>query len=207
MESLFYKVHKNVRGILCKLFHKSHFEGYGKLVADRNAKLLFEKNSKIYINERLTLSGNSKCLNGRTSVVRLDKGAKMNILGNGSIYYGADIILFEGAEFNLGNTFINSDCRIRCHEKITIGDNCAISHGLVLMDSDAHSLNGDRNKRPVQIGNHVWIGTQATILSGVTVGDGAVIAAGSLVKDNVPAGALVGGVPARVIRESIEWEM
>jgi Serine acetyltransferase len=41
----------------------------------------------------------------------------------------------------------------------------------------------------------------------VTVGDGAVIAAGSLVKDNVPAGALVGGVPARVIRESIEWEM
>ena len=51
-----------------------------------------------------------------------------------------------------------------------------------------------------------WIGMGATILSGVTIGDGAIIAAGSVVNKDVPANALVGGVPARVLRENVVWK-
>lgn len=59
---------------------------------------------------------------------------------------------------------------------------------------------------PIRIGDHVWIGLRATILKGVSIGDGAVVGAGSMVIRDVPSGALVAGVPARVIRESVTWQ-
>ena len=122
--------------------------------------------------------------------------------------YGADIILFENAHLKLGkNSFINSDCKIRCHKEIIIGNDCAISHDFTIMDSNAHLLNGDKHENAIIIGNHVWIGTRVTVLSGVSIGDGAVIAAGALVRSDVPAGALVAGIPAKVIRDNVTWSM
>ena len=53
----------------------------------------------------------------------------------------------------------------------------------------------------------MWIGTRVTVLNGVRVGDGAVIAAGSLVTADVPAGSLVGGVPAKIIKENVDWKI
>ena len=60
--------------------------------------------------------------------------------------------------------------------------------------------------QPVFIGNHVWIGTNVTILKGVTIGDGAIIAAGSVVTKSVPSKCLAAGVPAKVIKENVEWK-
>jgi len=74
------------------------------------------------------------------------------------------------------------------------------------MDTDYHSINHQELSRPVIIGDHVWIGCKSTILKGVTIGDGSVIAANSVVTKDVPPKALVGGIPSKIIKKDIEWE-
>lgn len=121
------------------------------------------------------------------------------------IHSGAKISVEEGASLSLGSGYINNNCEIRQPSSITIGENVAISSEVIIRDNDAHQINASCQKQHIIIGNHVWIGMRAIILKGVTVGDGAVIAAGAVVTHDVPANTLVGGVPARVIRENIEW--
>ncbi len=59
---------------------------------------------------------------------------------------------------------------------------------------------------PIKIGNHVWIGSNVTVLKGVEIGDGSIIAAGSLVNKNIPPGVLAGGVPAKILKEGVTWK-
>jgi acetyltransferase-like isoleucine patch superfamily enzyme len=97
---------------------------------------------------------------------------------------------------------------ISCFEHITIGSDVLISEQVLIRDSDDHQiLNQSKNgTKPIQIGNHVWIGMRAAILKGVTIGDGGIVAAGSVVTFDVPANSLVGGVPANIIKENIRWK-
>jgi len=105
----------------------------------------------------------------------------------------------------------------RDDDKVEIGSYCSIAWGVTVVASGEHNYRGVANypfdarwggdhhrdtysKGPVRIGNDVWIGARATILSGVTVGDGAVIAAGAVVVADVPPYAIVGGVPAKLIK-------
>jgi acetyltransferase-like isoleucine patch superfamily enzyme len=95
---------------------------------------------------------------------------------------------------------------------ITIGDRCLIGSGVVITDSDhhvvdAHPVSARRTATPlsvpadeVVIENDVFIGTRAIVLKGVRIGAGSVIAAGSVVTADVPAGVVAGGNPARVLR-------
>lgn len=83
--------------------------------------------------------------NGGSTISRLDKGSSVFTKDNFSFIYEADIILFSGAKLELGkDSYINSGCKIRCHDNIVIGDNCSISHDFTVMNSDAHKLNGIR---------------------------------------------------------------
>lgn len=187
--------------------YKNLISGSGKLVFGCEDWLKLDKTSKLVLHDSLILNANRMEKNGRSSILRMDENSTLDCNGF-TFMYGADIILFKGAYLKLGKgSFINSDCKIRCHKEITIGEGCAISHDFTVMDSDAHELDGNRNTNPVHIGNHVWIGTRVTILNGVTVSNGSVIAADSLVTKNVPPGSLVGGVPAKVLRENVEWKI
>lgn len=106
---------------------------------------------------------------------------------------------------------IGNNCRINgayLHAKseIKIGDNCLFASGTHIIDSNGHKLNSlDRTKgmdepEPITIGNNVWIGLNSIILKGTTIGDNCVIAAGSIVKGNYPSDCLIGGVPAKIIK-------
>lgn len=101
------------------------------------------------------------------------------------------------------NVFVNSGCHFQDQGGIKIGDGVLIGHNVVLATIN-HDLDSAQNRKnhyaPITIGNHVWIGSNATILSGVTIGDWAVVAAGAVVTRDVPPRTIVGGVPAKVIK-------
>lgn len=109
-----------------------------------------------------------------------------------------------GKNITIGkNVFINSGCCFQDQGGIRIGDRVLIGQQVVLATLNHDPLPEKRSNMipaPIFIGNDVWIGAHATILSGVTIGDGAIIAAGAVVTKDVPAYAVVGGVPAKIIK-------
>ena len=115
-----------------------------------------------------------------------------------------------GKNITIGkDVFINSGCHFQDQGGIEIGDGALIGHNVVLATIN-HGLNPKENRKnhyaPIKIGAHVWIGSNATILPGVTIGDYAVVAAGAVVTQDVPAMTVVGGVPARVLKTIQEEE-
>ncbi len=94
---------------------------------------------------------------------------------------------------------MNNGCQVICSERISIVEMVAIGSEVIIRDSDDHDIISDsvEKTKPVKIGNHVWSGQRAMILKGVSVGDGAIIAAGAVVTRDVPA---------KVIRKNVEWE-
>ena len=115
-----------------------------------------------------------------------------------------------GKNITIGkDVFINSGCHFQDQGGIEIGDGALIGHNVVLATIN-HDLNPKENRKnhyaAIKIGAHVGIGSNATILPGVTIGDYAVVAAGAVVTRDVPAMTVVGGVPARVLKTIQEEE-
>jgi acetyltransferase-like isoleucine patch superfamily enzyme len=135
----------------------------------------------------------------------MEPNAKMLIYGTSMIHHGSEISVFEGASLSIGSIWANARLQIRCRKEISIGDGVVFARDVLIMDSDAHQILDKDMDGPVKIGDHVWIGSRATILKGVHIGDGAIVAAGSLVTKDVPPKSMVAGVPARVIRYDVEW--
>ena len=109
-----------------------------------------------------------------------------------------------GKNITLGKRiFINSGCKFQDQGGVTIGDDSLIGHNVVLATLN-HDLNptrrADVHPAPITIGRNVWIGSNAIILPGLTIGDNAVVAAASVVTKDIPANAVVVGSPARVVR-------
>ncbi|MEA2472696.1 MAG: hypothetical protein QOE06_611 [Thermoleophilaceae bacterium] len=115
-------------------------------------------------------------------------------------------------------TVLGQECTISAYQHVSIGRECVIADRVMLIDFDHGVVEVDRPirlqgiyKRDVRVGNNVWIGYGACILRGVTVGDNAIIGTNAVVTNDVPANAIVGGVPARLIRmretpSEMRWE-
>ncbi|WP_302152349.1 sugar O-acetyltransferase [uncultured Alistipes sp.] len=101
------------------------------------------------------------------------------------------------------DVFINACCHFQDHGGVTIGDGCQIGHNVVFATLN-HGLSPEDRQNtypaPIVLGRNVWVGSNATILQGVIIGDNAVIAAGAVVTKDVEPATIVGGVPAKVIR-------
>ena len=109
-----------------------------------------------------------------------------------------------GKNLTIGRgVFINLGCRFQDTGGITIGDGTLIGHGSTLTTLNHHvdpDRRADMIPAPIRIGRKVWLGAAVTVVPGVTIGDGAIVAAGAVVTKDVPANAIVAGVPAQLIR-------
>jgi acetyltransferase-like isoleucine patch superfamily enzyme len=131
---------------------------------------------------------------------------------------GTKIRCHEGFISIGAKTVLGQECTLSAFQHISIGRECVIADRVMLIDFDHGIVEVERPirlqgiyKRDTRVGNNVWIGYGACILRGVTVGDNAIIGTGAVVTKNVPANAVVGGVPARIIRmrkrpRRLRWE-
>jgi len=151
------------------------------------------------------------CTKGKMVTVK----GRLNIIAKGKIIIGNNCKIWSHigttqisagprATIDIGdNTFINTGTIITSRRYIKIGKNCHIANQVIMMDDDFHDVakrEATSGKEAIIIGDNVWIATRATILKGVSIGEGAVIAAGAVVTKDVPAFTLVGGVPAKFIK-------
>jgi acetyltransferase-like isoleucine patch superfamily enzyme len=143
-------------------------------------------------------------------------------IGRGSsVYLGVMFDLGLNARVKLGDYVLMNGARIICDSEITIGDHSLISWNVVLMDNYRLPFNPDQRRAalervpqtsprraaaevvafPIRIGSNVWVGFDCCVLPGVTIGDGAIVGARSVVTQDVPAYTIAAGNPARVVRE------
>lgn len=109
-----------------------------------------------------------------------------------------------GKNIHVGdNVFINACCHFQDHGGVFIGDGCQIGHNVVFATLN-HDVRPEHRAStrpaPIVLGKNVWVGSNSTILQGVTIGDNSIVAAGAVVNRDVPADVIVGGVPAKIIK-------
>ncbi len=145
-----------------------------------------------------------------TGVVRLRPWIYRNIggleIGRNVRMYGGTYILGNKL-FLRDNVFVGANCLFACSDStaIVIESNCDISYGVTFacgsheIGSSDHRA-GQGTRKVIKVGTGTWIGCNAVILGGVTIGEGSVVGASSLVNKDVPGNVVIGGVPARVLR-------
>ena len=125
-----------------------------------------------------------------------------------NLRYGAYIEVVNGGKLTIGQGAANVNLTIMCAKEVTIGNGVRIGRNVSIRDwNGPHVIlsSSYRNHAPVHIEDHVWLCTGCTIMPGVTVGEGSVVAANSTVTKDVPPRSLVAGSPAKVIKTDIEW--
>jgi acetyltransferase-like isoleucine patch superfamily enzyme len=155
------------------------------------------------VGKNLKTDGDIPLIDGRGKII-IGNNVK---IGN----RGAWIIspnLYQTPELIIGdNTTINYQVGISVEKKVEIGNNCIVAGECMIFDNNSHSIYHENNRKmtkedvaPIKIEDNVWIGMRSMIFKGVIIGEGSVIAAGSVVTKTVPSMTLVGGNPARIIR-------
>ena len=172
--------------------------------------IYFQSLNYLKVGRGVSISG-TKINIGKNCQIKDDSAI---LAGNGVVIIGDNVVLHEnvlvrtfGYNISIGegttinrNTCILSQC--------SIGKNCSIAPNVVIVGANHNFSDRERlikeqgsSSKGIIIGNDVWIGANATILDGVTIADGCVVAAGAVVRSSVLANSVVGGVPAKVIKE------
>ena len=187
----------------------SHVRKGKRLVVKNNPNSVIEldKASKMILNQTLTIGTPQVKGSHKETRLLLEENATMTVNNQFMMFAGSYIRVIKGGHLILHGGFINENVQITCGDRIEIGRDCAIGRDVVIRSYDGHTIEQDgyRISEPIVIENHVWIGQGAQILKGVHIGEGAIVAAGAVVTKDVPAHAVVGGVPAKVIKENVKW--
>lgn len=168
----------------------------------KKGKLVLENGATFKIGVKWPLTGYN------ATTLKIAEGGLLRVKGKFKFHTGAFVVVNKNAILEIGSGYTNNNAEINCFKHIRIGNDVAISKGVIIRDSDNHEIIGNSNQTsaPIVIGNHVWIGLNAIILKGVTIGDGAIVAAGAVVAKNVPAYSMVAGVPARILKTDVVWK-
>ena len=145
----------------------------------------------------------------------LGRGLQIQIGRRGRVQFGRFVWIGDGTKIRchegeviIGDkTVLGQECTISAYKQVRIGEQCVIADRAMFIDFDHGIVEVERTireqgiyKRDVNVGSNVWIGYGACVLRGVQVGDNAVIGTNAVVTADVPANAVVGGIPAKVIR-------
>ena len=170
-------------------------------------RICIDKNAKLKINGLLRIGIKQVKSSHLETRLLMEPGATLEVNGNFQMFASSYIRVVKHGHLVLNGGFINEGVQITCASKITIGKGCVIARDVVIRDYDGHTIDEKNYQiaKEITIGNHVWIGNRAMILKGVTIGEGSVIAAGAIVTKDVPPHSIVGGIPAKVIKENINW--
>ena len=171
--------------------------------------------AKIKLKDSIHLEINSK-INYRHIFIK----KKCNIsIGNNTILEGFIYFDKPNASINIGNRCFIGNSKLICAQNIKIGNDVLISWGCTIIDHNSHSLIWNERKKdvlnwingnkiwtnviikPTKIENKAWIGFNVIILKGVTIGEGAIVGAGSVVTKDVPPYTIVAGNPAKIIKK------
>lgn len=200
-------------GLIKSIYYSLKYKGSIKSTwkGKIKSKGIFKINGDLIFGMSIPRTGEIGRISSDSPIIQIGSDCGLIINGRFIMFPGSKIIIASKGKVVVGNnSFIHSFTKLIAMEKIEIGDNCAISWDVQIMDSDIHStiINGEisQETKPVKIGNYVWIGSKAIILKGVTIGDGAIVAAGSVVTKNVPPKAIVAGNPAKIVRENAGWK-
>lgn len=157
--------------------------------------------------KNITIGANVS-ISSHVSLICHDKYSSIEIGSNSLVKPYAMLMTYPGGRIRLGNNCsINPFCVLYGHGGLDIGDNVRIATHCVMIPANHNFDQLDRpitsqgvSKLGIKIGNDVWIGASVTILDGCEIGSGAVIGAGAVVTKNVAPNTVVGGVPAKLIR-------
>jgi acetyltransferase-like isoleucine patch superfamily enzyme len=158
-------------------------------------------------------------------LVFLGRGLELEIGRKGRLDFGRFVWIGDGTKIRChegrveigAKTVMGQECTISAYQQVRIGEQCVIADRAMFIDFDHGVVEVERPirvqgiyKRDVEVGSNVWIGYGACILRGVSVGDNAIVGTNSVVTRDVPANAVVAGIPARVIRmreapEKLRW--
>jgi acetyltransferase-like isoleucine patch superfamily enzyme len=154
---------------------------------------------------RLVLDG--LCFIGTRVTLQIGRGGRVELGRWSWVGHGTKIRAHEGVVSIGAKTVLGQECTISAYRHVSIGRECVVADRVMLIDFDHGVVEVDRPirlqgiyKRDVRVGHNVWIGYGACILRGVTIGDNAIVGTNAVVTRDVPANAVVAGVPARVIR-------
>ncbi len=192
-------------------FVKNNIKRVGNafLIPTKFCVISMKSGSEIIVNKTFIIGAKQIKRTRLETRIQLEEGAKITVNGTFLVYCGSDIRVFKGGELVLDGGFINNNVQITCEKRIRIGKGCAIARDVIIRDNDAHSIidKAYESVKEVNIGDNVWIGARAMILKGVILGDGAIVAAGSVVLKDVPSKCVVAGNPAKIIKENVNWRL
>jgi len=175
----------------------------------RHSVIRFEKGARLILNANYII--------GTQQVKGAHQEGRLLVQEHGTFIIGTEgfeqfagmfIRVMPHGELQIDGLVANEGCQITAGKRIYIGSGCLFARDVTLRSDDVHHIDikGYEPSKPISIGNHVWLGQGATVMKGVSIGDGAIIAAKALVLKDVPAMSLAGGIPAKIIKENVKWK-